>query len=285
MVPEQHHLPVPPLISLLTDFGTRDPWVAVCKGVILAIAPDVRIVDVTHDVAAFDVREGSLTLAAVVPWLPVGIQVAVVDPGVGTERRGVGVRTARGDVLVGPDNGILLPAAAALGGIAAVHELSDPRWRRDGGGRTFHARDVFAPAAAHLAAGVPLEEFGPSIGAAGLVALDVPRAVALEGRLRSPVLGVDTFGNVALAGSAEDLAAAIGKLNVGDPLQLVWMATGGLRGETIARWATTFGDVDRDEWLIYEDSLGHLAVAVNLGHAANRLGLPAGGSVEVSRSR
>ena len=193
---------MPPLISLLTDFGTRDPWLAICKGVILAIAPDARIVDVTHDVAAFDVREGSLTLAAVVPWLPVGIHVAVVDPGVGTERRGVGVRTDRGDVLVGPDNGILLPAATALGGIDAVHELSDPRWRREGGGRTFHARDVFAPAAAHLAAGVPLEEFGPSIGATGLVALDVPRAVALEGRLRSPVLGIDTFGNVALAGSA-----------------------------------------------------------------------------------
>ena len=166
-----------------------------------------------------------------------------------------------------------------------MHELSDPRWRREGGGRTFHARDVFAPAAAHLAAGVPLGEFGPSIGAAGLVALDVPRTVAVEGRLRSPVLGIDAFGNVELAGSAEDLAAAIGTLSVGDPLQLAWTAPDGLRGETIARWATTFGDVGQGELLIYEDSLGHLAIAVNLGHAADRLGVPAGGSVEVSRSR
>jgi S-adenosylmethionine hydrolase len=266
-------LATPPLISLLTDFGTRDPWVAICKGVILTIAPDVRLVDITHEVAAYDIREGALTLAAAVPELPVGVHMAVVDPGVGRERRGVGVRTRRGDVLVGPDNGLLLPAADALGGVEAAHELREERYLRASGAATFHGRDVFAPAAAHLALGVVLEAFGPRLGASRLVRLPLPQPRHAPGVLQAPVLAVDVFGNVALAANRSELEQVVGAVSAGDGLLLEWWAPGDEIERREVPWAATFGDVEPFDVLLHESSLGRLEIAVNQGHASDELGI------------
>jgi S-adenosylmethionine hydrolase len=273
------------LISLLTDFGTRDPWLAICKGVILSIAPDARLLDISHEIAPFDIREGALTLAAALPELPVGVHVAVVDPGVGTQRRALGLRTARGDLLVGPDNGLLGAAAAALGGVTAAHELRDPRYRRATVSHTFHGRDVFAPAAAYLATGVPLAQLGPLLRVDELVSLDLPRPDIVGGRLlQTGVLLVDAFGNVELAGNAGDVEGAIGPLRPGDRLVLEWWQPEGAAMRETAVWAETFGEVEPGAVLVHEDSLGRLAIAVSQGSAADQLGIGVGTVVNVLRA-
>ena len=142
-----------PLISFLTDFGLRDPSAAIMRGVVLGIVPDARIVDISHEVHKFAIRDGALLLWCALPYLPVGFHVAVVDPGVGTSRRPLAILTGRGDVLIGPDNGLLIPAAERLGGIVEPRELQNPAYRLPVVTSTFHGRDVFAPAAAHLALG------------------------------------------------------------------------------------------------------------------------------------
>jgi S-adenosylmethionine hydrolase len=271
-----------PLVSLLTDFGTADPWVAICKGVILSIAPEVRLLDVTHEIRAFSVRAGAFVLRAAVPALPVGVHMAVVDPGVGTERRPIGVHVARGDVLVGPDNGLLLDAADALGGIAAVHELVNPAFRRPAMSRTFHARDVFAPAAAHLVLGAPLGAFGPPVSPGALVRLPAP-SVSIDRAaeiLSTEVLYVDGYGNVKLANGRGALEAALGDVSPGDEVAIHWE---GAEHET--RWGRTFADAQIGRTVLYEDSLGLVSLAVNQGNAGALLQLPEGTRVRVSRLR
>jgi len=148
------------VITFLTDFGLQDDFVGTCHGVIARIAPDARVIDVTHGIAPQAILQGAIVLRNTVQFMPVGVHLAVVDPDVGGDRRAVAVRTADGRAFVGPDNGLLVVAADGLG-IVAAHELTDGRYRLPEVSRTFHARDVFAPAAAHIAAGVPLEELGP----------------------------------------------------------------------------------------------------------------------------
>jgi S-adenosylmethionine hydrolase len=273
----------PTLISFLSDFGTRDPWVAICKGVLLGIAPDARILDITHKVPAYDVIGGALTLAAVLPELPAGVVLAVVDPGVGTERRGVGIRTLRGDVLVGPDNGLLLPAARALGGVVAAHELTNAQYRRPTRARTFHGRDVFAPAAAHLALGVDLAAFGARVPADDLVDVALPGAERLDGVLQSGVLAIDAFGNVDLAGTRADLEIVLGGVRGGDELLVQWWIAGGASREAVVPWAVTFGDVGPGEALLYDNALGRLSLAVREGSAADTFAMDLDTIVNVRR--
>jgi hypothetical protein len=290
----------PPLVSLTTDFGLRDPSAAICRGVILGIAPAATIVDVSHDVAKFAVIDGALLLWCALPYLPVGVHVAVVDPGVGTERRPVGLEVARGDVLIGPDNGLLMPAAERLGGIRRAHLLEATAYRLPDVSTSFHGRDIFAPAAAHLALGVPLDAFGPALDASDLVPLRLQAADVGPGALGSAVIYVDTFGNVKLAGETADLAAALGRLQDGDGL--VIERDGGTRatrrragrdpddgsgaaGAAIRLpWVSTFGAVPRGRPLLYEDSYGRLCVAVNQDDAAHVLGLRAGDRLRIRRA-
>ncbi|MGH2407490.1 MAG: SAM hydrolase/SAM-dependent halogenase family protein, partial [Candidatus Limnocylindrales bacterium] len=159
------------VVSITTDFGARDPSGAICKGVILSIAPRATVIDISHEVAKFQVRDGALLLWCALPYLPVGVHVGVVDPGVGTERLPIAIRVARGDVLIGPDNGLLLPAAERLGGVVTAHVLENPAYRLPVVTTSFHGRDVFAPAAAHVVLGVPLAELGPAYDVAQLVHL------------------------------------------------------------------------------------------------------------------
>jgi S-adenosyl-L-methionine hydrolase (adenosine-forming) len=192
-------------VSFTTDYGTADGFVAACKGVLGRLAPDVRVIDVTHQVPAQDVRRGAAVLAQTAPWLPPAVHLAVVDPGVGTQRRGIAVVTGHG-ILVGPDNGLLPPAADALGGSTAAYELADPAFHLPRVSTTFHGRDVFAPVAARLCLGLDPAALGPPVDE--LVRLPVPAVHIGPGRLGAEVLTVDVFGNVQLAAGAADLAAA-----------------------------------------------------------------------------
>lgn len=242
---------MPGWITLTTDYGLSDGFVAACHGVIARLAPDIRVIDVTHLVDPGDVRGGSAVLAQAVPYLPPAVHVAVVDPGVGTARRGIAIGTP-GGILVGPDNGLLLPAADALGGIDTVVELTNQDWFAATVSRTFHGRDVFAPVAARLAAGAPLDEAGPEIDPVELVRLPDPVVRVGEGWLEAEVVTVDHFGNVQLAAPAEALAGLGRELTVGE--------VPAVRGDT-------FADVPAGKLVVYGDAAGRVAVAVNGGRA------------------
>ena len=260
-----------PLISFLTDFGLRDPRAAIMRGVVLGLVPDARIVDISHEVNKFSIRDGALLLWCALPYLPVGFHVAVVDPGVGTARLPVALATVRGDVLIGPDNGLLPAAAERVGGIAAVHVLESEAHRLPVVSTSFHGRDIFAPAAAHLALGVPITDLGRAIDPAHLVGSPLRAPEIAPGELRTTVVYVDTFGNVKLAGLRADLEEAIDAVRPGDPLLL---AVAGRPDERIrTTWQATFGDVDPGETLVYEDSYGRLCIAAAQAHAARIHGL------------
>jgi S-adenosylmethionine hydrolase len=265
-----------PVIGFLTDFGL-DGAAATCRGVMLSIARDAQIVDICHTVAKYAIADGAYLLAASLPWLPVGVHVGVVDPGVGTERRPVAILTGRGDILVGPDNGLLLPAADRLGGVAAARLIASSAWQLPVTSATFHGRDIFSPVAAHLALGAPFEDVGPAIEVESLVRLAPPRAVVDGEVLVTSVTYVDSFGNVRLAGGLADLAAVTGAAAPGAALALE-LDEG--RRESLS-WQRTFGEAPAGGLLLYEDSAGNLAIAVANGNAATRLGLGPGDRVRI----
>ncbi|WP_213450986.1 SAM hydrolase/SAM-dependent halogenase family protein [Rhizomonospora bruguierae] len=238
-------------ISLTTDYGLSDGFVASCHGVIARLAPTVRVIDVTHTVAPGDVPRAAAVLAQTVPHLPPAVHVAVVDPGVGTARRGLAIQTP-GGVLVGPDNGLLPWAAEALGGATRAVELANPQWYAAAVSRTFHGRDIFAPAAARIAFGTDLAEAGPPVELATLVRLPEPVMLAGDGWLEAEVLTVDRFGNVQLAAPGEALAALGDRLTVG--------------GVHAVRGAT-FADAPPGGLVVYADSADRIAVAVDGGRA------------------
>jgi S-adenosylmethionine hydrolase len=258
-----------PLISLLSDFGLRDPSAAIMRGVVLGIAPDARIVDISHEVRKYAIRDGALLLWCALPYLPVGFHVAVVDPGVGTARLPVAIATYRGDILIGPDNGLLVAAAGRLGGIAEVRVLEAEAYRLPVVSTSFHGRDVFAPAAAHLAHGVAIAELGPALEPSFLAPSPIREPDVREGELGSSIVYVDTFGNVKLAGLRSDLETALGPLVPGDRLALA--VEGGRTIDTT--WQATFGDVAVGETLVYEDSYGRVCLAASQANAAELHGL------------
>lgn len=262
-----------PLISLLTDFGLRDPSAAILHGVVLSIVPDARIVDISHEVRKFSIRDGALLLWCALPFLPIGFHVAVVDPGVGTERLPVAVATRRGDVLVGPDNGLLVGAAERLGGITAVHVLEAAAYRLPVVSTSFHGRDIFAPAAGHLARGVEIGALGRAVEPSALVPSPIREPEVAEGELRSSVVYVDTFGNVKLAGLRADLESALGALKPREPLELTLGGDGASPRTIRTTWQATFGDVSPGESLVYEDSYGRICLAASQADAAAWLGI------------
>jgi S-adenosylmethionine hydrolase len=238
------------------------------------IAPDALIIDINHQIPRFSIRDGATTLAFALPWMPIGIHVAVVDPGVGTERRGVAIKVARGDVLVGPDNGLFGPAAERLGGVTEVRVLENRDLMLPVVTSSFHGRDVFAPMAAHLAMGTPLDAVGPAIDPASLVRLEVPRARVRDGELESQVVHIMIYGNVTLAGRTADLEQAIGPLAPGRRLAIEFAAHHDLAAVTeMTVWGRTFGSVPLGSSLLMEDSEGSLSLADNQGNAAERLAL------------
>jgi S-adenosylmethionine hydrolase len=261
-----------PVISFTTDFGPSAP--AVCRAVMFRFCPDANIIDISHQVPRYSIREGARTLVFALPYMPVGIHVAVVDPGVGTDRLALGLRAARGDLLIGPDNGLLSAAGDALGGIVEARSLENRELMLDDVSNSFHGRDIFAPMAGHLAAGVPFETVGPTVPVERLVRLTEVRPIIGDGALESAIDHVMIFGNVTFAGLPADLEAAVGPLMSGRPLLLEFPAHGGApAAEERTVWARTFGDVPNGSSLLYADSEGHLALADNQGDVARRLGL------------
>ena len=271
-----------PVIGFLTDFGL-DGAAAICRGVMLSIARDAQIVDISHTVAKYAIRDGAYLLATAVPWLPVGVHVAVVDPGVGSDRRPIALLTARGDVLVGPDNGLLLAAADRLGGVTEARVIENRSWLLPATSSTFHGRDIFAPAAAHLATGAPFADVGPEVDRATLVELAAAKATATEGLLSTEVVYVDSFGNLRLAGGVAELAAALGPLEQGTALEVAFKESNA-EATSVVPWSRTFGEAPAGELLAYEDSSGALAIAESSGNAARRLDVGTGARIGIRRA-
>ncbi|WP_067819675.1 SAM hydrolase/SAM-dependent halogenase family protein [Actinomadura kijaniata] len=264
-----------PFVSLATDFGAA--YSAICAGVVYSITPDANVLVLSDEITPYAIVEGAMLLEQALPYLPVGVHVGIVDPGVGTRRYPVGIATGRGDLLVGPDNGLLVPAAEALGGVVRAHRLENPAYRLPEVSTSFHGRDVFSPAAAHLASGVDLAEFGP---ATDLIRLDPPPAAVRDGALETTVLYADQFGSLILAAGRDDLTAALGDLPFGTALELAWTGPDGIPRTARAPFEETFGRVAKDEPLLWIDSSGRLGLAVNQGSAAARFGL--GGSAALT---
>ena len=250
-------------VTFLSDFGLKDDFVGTCHGVMKRIAPDAQIIDITHGIPPQAVLQGSLVLANTIGFMPVGVHLAIVDPGVGGPRRPLALRDADERLYVGPDNGLLLPAASRAG-LVAAHELANPAYALESISRTFHGRDLFSPAAAHLARGVAIEELGPPVDPEGLVRLDVPEPALSDGTAVATLLYVDSFGNIALNLTRDDVER-IGIVS-GTRVELE------LAGERYyAVMTRTFADARPGDVILYEDSYRNISIAISRGSAARML--------------
>lgn len=265
-------------ISFLTDYGTADEFVGVVKAIVRDLAPHVHVIDLTHAIPPYDVRAGSLALARAVPYVPTGVVLAVVDPGVGTARRAVAIEVAGGDgVLVGPDNGLLAPAVALAGGAerAAVLDVGD--FHLESPGATFAGRDIFAPVAAQLCNGVDLYEVGTPVDPVTLLPGVIPLPREEGDGLQCEVLWIDHFGNCQLNIGPDDIAGW------GDRVRLRVPDPDG--GTTIRSAAVVpnFEQIGAGAIGLVVDSTGMLAVAVDRGSAAAQVPLKVGAEVTVLR--
>jgi S-adenosyl-L-methionine hydrolase (adenosine-forming) len=263
----------PAVITFLSDYGLADGFAGVCHGVIETVCPRARVIDITHEVPSGDVRAGALILRGALPYTPVGVHLAVVDPGVGGARAALAVRVGDGRLLVGPDNGLLWLAAQQSGGVVEVVEIGQSRFRIEPVSSTFHGRDIFAPVAAHLAAGAPLDATGAPYDAERMVRLELPTARFDRGVLVAHAEYVDRFGNVQLGAGAEDAGRA--GLKIGQAAVVAGHP---------ARYGRAFSGVEPGDLLLYEDSARRLSIAVNRGSAAERLGVAAGDELRIEPS-
>jgi S-adenosylmethionine hydrolase len=262
-------------ICFLSDFGLADDFVGTCKGVMLGIAPGVAVVDLAHEVPGFEVEVGAEVLQHATRYMPEDtVYLAVVDPGVGTERRALALRAESGALLVGPDNGLLVPAAEALGGISEAVMLTNGRYHVHPVSNTFHGRDVFSPVAAHLAAGMKLSELGEAAEPSSLARLSLAGAedAATGEAMTARIISVDRYGNARLSVTQEEsgfeYGAALG-VDVGD-------------GEMAVRYVGTFGSAKPGELVLVPDSHWRLSLAINKGNAAHALGLKTGATVRIT---
>ncbi len=306
-----------PLISISTDFGPGNKGLGVMESVILEICPACRVLRLANDIPGFDIREGARLFEACA-WLPVGCHICVVDPGVGTDRRGVMVQTKRGDHLIGPDNGVLIPATRFLGGMVKVHQIVNEKLMHHPVSPVFHGRDVFAPIAAHLASGVRIEEFGRSVPEQDLVKAPYEEAVVKHGALEAEVISINSFGNVFLNVRAEEMHKIF---KVGDTLSCTfspsepnvtasrlpspsfrksWVARGERRrasreGVTplvlksrpartsLLPYRRTFGEVPVGEAVILDDDFGRVEIALNQGNFTQKYSVNVGESILLRR--
>lgn len=251
-------------VTFLSDYGLEDEFVGVCRGVMMRVAPHLRVVDIHHNIARQDIRHGAIVLHQSSHYMPDSVHLAVVDPSVGSRRRAVAIETGWGDVFVGPDNGLLIPAAEASGGIKSAHEITDERFLLTPVSKTFQGRDVFAPAAAHVANGVEPSDMGVIVAVDDLVRIEVPEAWVHDDHLHAEVLQVDRFGNLQLNIARKHLEDS-GLLDR-ERLEVR------LEGQRLhVPLGSTFAEVSQGEFILVEDSYQHLSLAINKGDAAASL--------------
>lgn len=263
------------VICFLSDFGIDDDYVGVCKGVIAGFSPAANVIDLAHELPGFGLEYGAEVLEHATRYMPSGtVYLAVIDPGVGTDRRALALRSESGALLVGPDNGLLLPAADALGGVAEAVSLTDDRYHLHPVSSTFHGRDIFSPVAARLAAGKPVSELGEPVEPASLVRLQMPGAEpdATDG-VQTRILAVDRYGNARLSAAQDTPGLTFGSLlRVETP-----------DGTLKCLYAETFGGSAVGDLLVVPDSHNRLSLSINQGNAAKALGLKVGDPVGISR--
>ena len=265
-------------ISFLSDYGLDDEFVGVVKSVIRSLAPDVTVIDITHNIAPHDVRAGGLALARATQYLAPGVVIAVVDPGVGSARRAVALEVGDGQsILVGPDNGVLAPAVAMCGGATAAFALDKPQFHLvtadSGVGVTFAGRDLFAPVAAHLCLGVPLDELGTEVDVESLMPGLIPVARNEQDAIIAEVLWVDRYGNAQLnidSTDVEFLGSAL-RMRARDSVRRVMLAT-------------TYSELTTGVVGLVVDSYGLLSLCVDRGSAALELRIDAGDEVRIERA-
>jgi S-adenosylmethionine hydrolase len=262
------------VITLLSDFGIKDPYVAEMKAVILSICQEATIVDISHDIKKFDIRMGAFILAQASPYFPEGtVHVAVVDPGVGTERRPIIIETKRG-FYVGPDNGLLIPAARN-DGIRCIYEIANPKYQLKTITKTFHGRDIFSPAAAYLASGISPSDFGPEVH--DPITPSFAETVINGEKIRGEVVQIDDFGNVITNIGLKDLNKA--RIKEGMPIILR------LKSEELRlKFCSTYGDAPKHAPLVLIGSSGLLEIAVNQGNAAKSFKIEIGDEVILKSS-
>jgi hypothetical protein len=265
------------LITFLTDFGLEDDFVGTCHGVMKRIASEVEIIDVTHGIEPQNVLQGALVLANTLPYLPEGVHLAVVDPGVGSDRRALVLRGGGGRLYVGPDNGLLIPAAERLGGIEAAHEITNREYALERVSATFHGRDIFSPAAAHLALGLDPAELGARLEPDALVRLEVPKPDVSERRIRATCLYVDRFGNMQLNLNRGHLARF--GVEPGTQVEIEHQSD-----RYYATAARTFADARAGEVILYEDAYENVAIAITGGNAAQTFNVSPGADLRIRRS-
>jgi S-adenosyl-L-methionine hydrolase (adenosine-forming) len=254
------------IVTMLTDHGRDDDFVGVCHGVIRRIHPGAEIVDITHGIERYAVRQGALVLRNTLPYMPAGVHVAVVDPQVGTERRAIAVRTGDRRILIGPDNGLLSLAWERCEGVEVAVDVTRSPHRLEPVSATFHGRDIFAPVAAHLAAGAEPADAGDPLDPASLARVTLPEPRDEDGAVVAHALVIDHFGNVGLNVDHDRLAGT--GLTLGGRVEV--QAEGERYGAT---YAHTFADVSPGELLVYQDAYRTLALAINRGDAAGTLRL------------
>ena len=252
------------LITFLSDFGCNDGSVGVCHGVINRIAPEVLVIDIAHDLLAFQLIPAAYLLRNTMPYFKIGVHIAVVDPGVGGDRRAVAIRTGDGRTLVGPDNGLLMPIALNSGGVEHAVEISDSPFRGDLVSKTFHGRDIFCPVGAHLATGKSLNDVGTAVDPEELTELSIPEPIISDGEIDADAIFVDRFGNVSLNLGREQMSNA--GFSPGSPIDLEI-------GDEVHRaiWHESFDDSEPGSLILFEDSFGAVAVATSHGCAKDFL--------------
>lgn len=263
-------------ITFLSDYGLEDEFVGVCRGVMKRFAPEVEILDIAHGIPPQDVAAGATVLAQAVAYMPPAVHLAIVDPGVGTPRRAVVVGTKSGTPLIGPDNGVLSLAAIELGGPTEAFAITNDALFLETPSRTFHGRDIFAPIAARIAMGMPLDEVGPAVDVEQLVHIEMPPAKVDDDHIHSRVVQIDHFGNLQLNMGRQELEG-IGVL-LGDAIEV---RVGGRSFK--APYSQAFSEVQQGRLILLEDSHRHLMLAVNMGNARDILEARRGDPVIIAR--
>ncbi len=263
-------------ITFTTDYGLEDEFVGICHGVIKRFAPEVDVIDLSHGIPPHDVVSGATVLAQAVPFMPPAVHLAVVDPGVGTKRRGVVIGTKEGPPLVGPNNGVLWLAAQQLGGATQAHEITNAELFLRTPSKTFHGRDIFSPVAARLALGLPPEEVGPPVPIDQLVRLEVPQSRVDDDHVHGQVVQADHFGNLQLNVHRQDLEGA--GIMLGDGLEL----RAGGKSYSVG-YCEAFAEVPQGRLAILEDAYRHITIVVNQGHAARHLEARRGDPIILAR--